>query len=293
MKRWPNFFIVGAPKAGTTSLYEYLKDVPGIYMSPVKEPSYFSYIKRIEKPSKTKEIKSSDEYLKLFDGAKEEKILGEASPLYLSFPGVAQEIYNNVPNAKILISLRDPIERLFSSYLMHYRLGNFQVSFHDQINEAINAKEGSVWKHGWLERSFYFKDVKKYLDIFGTKQVKIIIFEEWIKNPIDTINKILNFLEINYTVTSFEEETYNPFVVARGSVAKYIFQNRKLMDFAQKHIPSSTRRILKNKVLSKKQEKPKMEERDKKILINFYKDDVRKLENLLGTKLPWKNFTAN
>jgi len=292
MNRWPNFFIVGVAKAGTTSLYEYLKDIPGIYMSPVKEPGYFSYITRSFKPSNTRWIQNTDEYLKLFDGVKEEKILGEASPGYLSFPKVAKEIHNKVPYAKILISLRDPVERIFSGYLMHYRLGNFQLSFHDQIEKVMNEKEETIWKPRWLNVSLYFEDVKRYLDIFGPKQVKIIIFEEWIKNPKDTINEILQFLEVNQVVTSFEEETYNPFVVSRSSAAKYIFKNRKITDFAKKHIPSSARRIFKYRILTKKQEKPQMTAQDRKILIDFYKDDVRKLENLIGRKLPWKNFAT-
>jgi len=121
MERWPNFFIVGTAKAGTTSLYEYFKDIPGIYMSPVKEPSYFSHALIPPGAPKRKRIQNKNEYLKLFEDVKNEKVIGEASPGYLVYPEVAKWIHEIAPTAKILISLRDPVERLFSSYLMYHR----------------------------------------------------------------------------------------------------------------------------------------------------------------------------
>ena len=83
MKNWPNFFIVGVPKAGTTSLYEYLKDVPGIFLSDRKEPGYFS---RSSVPANSihRPIRDKEEYLNLFEKVKDEKIVGEASPHYLT-----------------------------------------------------------------------------------------------------------------------------------------------------------------------------------------------------------------
>jgi len=290
MERWPNFFIVGAPKAGTTSLYEYLKDVPGIYFPSIKEPSYFSYLFKSHKPLRKSVIRNKDEYLKLYQDAKEEKILGDASPAYLSVPGVAQEIYNKIPDAKILISLRDPVERFFSAYLMHYRLGNFQLSFHAQLENVMNDKDGLGFQLRY--RGLYFEGVKRYLDIFSPKHVKIIIFEEWVKNPKNVITEILKFLEVEGLVYNLVEEVHNPFVAARGSFARYIIKNNTIKDFAQKHIPSSVRSMLREHVLTKKQEKPQMTTQDRKTLVDFYKDDVRKLENLLGRKLPWKNFQS-
>ena len=85
MDIWPNFFIVGAQKAGSTSLYEYLKNMPEIYMSPIKEPSFFS-VKIIPENHPQEAIRDKKEYLKLFEKVKDEKIIGEASPTYLADP---------------------------------------------------------------------------------------------------------------------------------------------------------------------------------------------------------------
>ena len=122
MDRWPNFFIVGADKAGSSSLYSYLKEIPEIFMSPIKEPNYFS-VKTISQNGLLNTIRDKKKYLALFKNVKDEKIFGEASSSYLADPEAPNLIHQVSPRAKILISLRDPAERIFSHYLMSRRLG--------------------------------------------------------------------------------------------------------------------------------------------------------------------------
>ena len=117
MKNWPNFYIVGAPKAGTTSMYEYLKNVPGIYMSAIKEPNYFSINTVPDNHPVLKPIRDKMKYLSLFDDVTNEKIIGEASPDYLPDPDAPHLIHQVAPHAHIVIILRDPVERAFSDYL--------------------------------------------------------------------------------------------------------------------------------------------------------------------------------
>jgi len=286
MEKWPNFFIVGAPKAGTTSLYEYLKDIPGIFMSPVKEPKYFSEVHIVPGFSQKKRL-DKKQYLSLFNRVKDEKIIGEASPGNLMDPKAPFLIHDINPTAYILISLRDPVARLFSSYLMYIRIGNFHLSFHEEIENSMKNRPR------WLESGRYYDSVKRYLELFGSKHVKTLIFEEWIKNPTNTVQEILQFLGINYEIDHFNEEAHNPFSVSRGSVATSIMGSGKIKGLVEKYLSSSTRRILKEKILTNKQEKPKMEKKDRDFLIDFYKDDVKKLANLLGRKLPWRNFTSD
>ena len=285
MEIWPNFFIVGAPKAGTTSLYAYLKNVPGIYMSPNKEPNYFSVSTHF-KPSK-KPIRDKKKYLSLFEKVKDEKIIGEASPSYLSDPEAPKLIHEIVPDARILISLRDPVERAYSAYLMVLRRRFIKKSFSQQMENTLSNE--ILPSEKMLTRGLYFNPVQKYLDIFGQKQVKIIIFEEFIKNPKTLIEEILEFLGYNKPLETFENEVHNPYAVVRSPVTRYIFQNDTVRKFAQ-IIPSSFRRFLKEKVMLKQQPKPKMNEEVKKKLVNFYHNDVEKLKILLGRDLPWKHF---
>jgi len=289
MERWPNFYIVGAPKAGTTSLYEYLKDIPGIYMSPVKEPNYFSS-KTIPEKMHQRKIRNTKKYLKLFDKVKDEKIVGEASPTYLYDPDAPNLIHNASKKAFILISLRDPVERIFSQYLMGVRLGRYKKLFHDQILAELKNEIEYTQPSLRLQERVYYENVKRYLDIFGEKQVKIIIFEEWIKKIKETLQEILGFLNVNFTITEFEKEPYNPFSMSRGGIASLVLRNWKAKELAKKTLPLSSRLFIREKFLYKKEIKPIIEEEDRELLMRFYRQDVEKLQTLFKRKLPWKNF---
>ena len=288
MERWPNFFIVGAPKAGTTSLYRYLQQHPQIYFPEKKEPHYFSYT-IIPDDHFRKPIRDKKKYLKLFENAKDEKIIGESSTSYLADPKAADLIHEVSPNARILISLRDPVERIFSTYLMLKRLYKIKSSFNEQIQKEYNQNEFSV-SDLKLKRGLYSKHVKRYFDIFDSKQIKIIIFEEWIKNPKSIVEEILKFLDLKILLGDFEEKIYNPFVISRGRLLTKIRTNDHLSKVTKRILPQPTRTFLRNNFFIKDGVKPKMEKEERDFLINFYRDDVNKLQTLLGRKLPWVNF---
>lgn len=287
MEIWPNFFIVGAPKAGTTSLYAYLKNVPGIYMSPIKEPNYFSPITLTNK--KRKSISEKSEYLNLFSNISDENVLGEASVCYLADPQAPTLIHQIIPHARILISLRDPVERAYSAFLMAERRGSIKTSFHELVRNVKAGTADDISKSRILD-GLYFENVTRYLKIFGEKQVKIIIFEDFIKSPKKTIEAILKFLEIQFQIDSFDSKVHNPYVGLSNTLAKKLVSSSKLSKLSQNLLPNSTRLFIREKLLVKNQSKPKMDDGEKEDLINFYREDVAKIKTLLGRDLPWKNF---
>ena len=289
MERWPNFFIVGAPKAGTTSLYEYLKGIPGIYMSPVKEPRYFSAT-TLPKKHDLRPIRDKKKYLNLFKKAKDEKIIGEASPTYLADPAAPKLIHDMAPDARIVITLRDPVERLFSSYFHLLRYGARKMSFSDALKVELARRTDGTKVHIKLEDGLYSKNLRTYMDIFGQDQVKVLIFEEWVKNAKVAVEEILRFLGLNYSLDDFESEAYNAFLAVRGQIAQSVLTNRAIALIAKSIVPRSTRIFLKETFLFKREPKPTMDHESREILVQFYKDDVQKLETMLGRKLPWPNF---
>jgi len=288
MELWPNFFIVGAPKAGSSSLYAFLDKQPEIFMSPIKETNYFSSA-TIPDDHEVKPIREKKKYLSLFKNVKDEKIIGEASPNYLADPKAAELIHQISPNAKILISLRDPIERLFSNYLMSQRYGTIKSSFHDALLKSINRHKG-MYADLRLERGLYSESVKRYIDTFGKDQVKIIIFEEFVKDTTSTIKEILKFLGISYDALDLKAEIYNPYGVVRGPLSSLILKNRTIKRIGEMIFSPSQRKFLKEKFIIKKQKKPKMDEKDIEILRNFYSKDIKKLEIILNRRVPWSNF---
>jgi len=173
---------------------------------------------------------------------------------------------------------------------MRFRNAGTQNSFHDEIN----LKEKNLTKSNKsivTKQQFYYQNVKRYLEIFGRKQVKIIFFEEFVNDPLNTINNILMFLGLDCKLNSIENIKQNPFVTARGSVAVFLLKIRSYHIFRGivQIFPSNTRTFLKN-VLTKEQPKPEMDPEDRKLLVEYFKNDVEQLQNLLGSKPPWKNF---
>jgi len=289
MSMWPNFFIVGVPKAGTTTLHHHLGKIPGIYMSKIKEPNFFS-VRTIPKKKPFDPVRDTNSYLELFSQITDEKIVGESSTNYLYDPEAANLIHQKVPNAFILMSLRDPVERAWSHYLMLKSPGLISDSFHEQIKKELNNQVDLDKPHIRLKAGIYFDDVKKYLDLFGENKVKILIFEEWIKNIRNTLNEIIKFLNLSYEIKDdLQEVVRNPYTVPRGKIAQKIIGSSRINKISHMLLSESTKNSVKG-VLSKKTPKPKMDNESREILIKYYQNDVKKLEELLQRKLPWTNF---
>jgi len=286
MDRWPNFFIVGTQKAGTTTLYEYLNEISDVYMSPTKEPRYFNSEILF---SHISQIKEKSEYLNLFRNVKDQKAIGEASPGYLRDPMSAKLIHDAVPKAKIIILLRDPIERAFSAYLMHKSKGVTKKSFHEIISEGNKRKPGnSVEFRGYLLNGLYYKQVKKYYDVFGPNRVKVWIFEEFVKNLELTVREVLDFLEIDSNIPKNIGKAYNEYGVPRGKISEKILRNKTVVRMANKLVPQSFGFKIRKNILLKAEKKPTILEDDRKALESFFREDVKKLEKLLQRKLPWR-----
>ena len=210
MKRIPNLFIVGAPKCGTTALHEYLKQHPEIYMSEIKEPLYFAkdFINEGIK-FHGKQIfgeKNLKDYLKLFDKATNQKIIGESSVWYFTSKIAAKEIYNFNQKAKIIIMLRNPVDLLYSIHSQFVYDGDEKIiDFTKALNIEPLRREGKlIPKYVSFPSMLYYsqvtrfsKNILRYKKIFPKDQIKIVILEEFKKNPEKGYKEILDFLGVD------------------------------------------------------------------------------------------------
>ena len=276
---WPNFFIVGAPKAGTTSLYEYLRRVPGVYMSPIKEPHFFNTINLVT-VSSIPPIRGKAKYLRLFQGVRDEVAIGEASTAYLRDPETPERIREVVPGARIIMLLRDPVERAFSHYLAHIREGVQLFSFPEALRK-------DPYKDMYLAPGFYAQQVKRYLDAFGPGAVKILIFEEFIQDPKKAVNDVLRFLGLNSQPPLPVGEAHNAFAIPRVGWAYRLLRNRWARRAARALIPAPLRMLVRKKVLLKKASKPAMPQEARRFLEEVFRSDVQRLEHILGRSLSW------
>jgi len=230
MEIWPNFFIVGAPKAGTTSLYSYLRQHPKIYMSPKKEPEYFHK----NRPNITSPIpvKNTKEYLSLFNNVKDETAIGEASAGYLLDPESHALIHEQIPDARIIISLRDPVERAYSQHLNRKNLGIEELSFSDAIRRDVELMERGKYTGATIKGSYYSKALKRYFDTFGKKNVKVLIFEEFVQDVRSTIRDVVRFLDIN-DVHQFNDEIYHDYRIPKGKLEEMIIKSTTVRKIAE------------------------------------------------------------
>ena len=284
--RWPDLFIVGAQRAGSTSIYDLLKRTEGVFMSQVKEPHYFSSIS--DKYLSPKPIRNKKKYLSLFRHARDNEIVGEASPTYLTDSKSSELIHRVIPNAKVVMILRDPVERAYSQYLLRVSSGK-TYSFSEAIKEALETKE-DAYKKRIIYDGLYYEGVKRFLGTFGTQNVKILLFEEFIKDPKKAIRDVLKFLRVKAEPPDYNVVPHNYLTVPRNKLSENLLNNELVRKIGKKILSQDKADYIVKGILGKKSVKPEMNLNDREFLSNFYREDVKKLEVLLGKKPPWKNF---
>ena len=286
----PNFFIVGGSKCGTTNISYYLNLHPKIFFSELNEPYYFCKWDVPEEYNRNSMITNMKKYLDLFKNVKNEIIVGEASSPYLSCPHAALEIKKAFPNSKILISIRNPIERSHSAYFSYQFMKPNEQNFMEMIKTHEKLiSEKIFYIDSILESGFYTKNIKRYQEIFGKENVKVIIFEDYIKNTNQHIASIFNFLGINDKI-DLNEQSKGSYRVPKNFLAKGLLNNKKFRKVSTILIPTVMRQKLGDKYFLKQVKKPQMLENERNYLRELYNDEVNELEKFLGKKLPWKDF---
>lgn len=306
----PNFFIVGAAKAGTTALHSILSLHSQIYMSPVKEPNYFSkdiypdnltdylkkksrnnaieYDKRGDIISKHKLfVKNIDDYLTLFENAtNEHKILGEASVSYLFSRQAASKIYNFNPLSKVLILLREPIDRAFSHYLMDLKVGNTKnENFLEAVLQDFKSEKELKWdsSHLYVELGLYYQQIRRFLKLFPKESVLIIKYDDFKKDSLNTVKCIQEFLGVEYEHINTGRKK-NTAKLPKNRFAKYLLNNSFLKKYFKKTLSAELANYFKTSLLSDKN-MPSVEDYNVDDLIPFFKSDVINIHNNMNVDL--------
>jgi hypothetical protein len=289
MKSGPNFFIAGAPKAGTSSLSAYLQALPGVYMSRLKEPNYFSRV-IVPDDHPLRPIRDERRYLQLFADAGNARVVGEASPTYLADPGAAGLIKAAIPHAKVLVSLRDPVERAYSHYLMMLNNGTARGTFLREIKRGLAHGDNRSLALLRADVGLYCAQVERFHDAFGDAQFQVLIFEEFSADVPGSLRQVCRFLGLAPPQAPVPTPAYREYSVARGPLVRFLFGNRSISRATELLVPATLRKAVRDRLLVKRGAKPAMEPEAREFLREFYSDDVRSLERLLGRKLPWRNF---
>ena len=189
----PNFFIIGASKAATTSLCSLLALHPHAAIAQVKESHFFSYDNVYKR--------GWPAYLTLFNGYSDKTAIGDASTSYSRIryhPSVVDRIRKEIPEAKIIYLVRHPLERMESAYVEHVCSPTSQVF--TSVNDAVKRQPMIV------DSSRYWEVFDAYRQKFGESRIKIVWFEEYIANPTAVFQDVCRFLEIDDSVVPFFEQ---------------------------------------------------------------------------------------
>lgn len=201
----PNFFIVGAAKCGTTSIYNYISQHPQIWMPTLKEPHFFGE-HRPPGPS----FASLDDYLSLFEQGRNYPALGEASTAYIYSNSAAREIFQFNPEARIIMVLRNPRERAYSLYWHNVRAGIEKLSFEDALAaESQRINDGYRYSFHYVTSGLYAQQVKRYQAIFPPEQVRVFLFEELQQSADRMLTDVFRFLEVDTDFLIDTKKAYN------------------------------------------------------------------------------------
>ena len=287
MDKLPNFFIVGAPKAGTTSLYYYLKRHPEVFMSPVKEPNFFSYSETVKQNlyHKEKGVGTLEEYKELFASANgHHKAIGEASVSYLFYPSVPEKIKQMVPGARIIISLRNPVERAYSHYYMEHKLGYVSESFEDIVFKRSKHPNAHLYYQQFVELGLYYEQVKRYFDAFGKDQVRVFIYDDLTDKLESMILAVFDFLAIDKTYIPSLEGRYNTYSIPRNPFFRKLYSQKRLRTIAKKLVPTEKVEAIKDIFLTRDKKVDKNEATVKE-LKRIFTPDIKELEKLIHRNL--------
>ncbi len=293
----PNFLIVGAPKCGTTAMNTYLSEHPEIFIPDIKEVHFFGRDLDITKGA----LRDEAAYLALFQDAKDEKRLGEASVWYLCSRTAAQEIYDFNPDAKIIIMLRNPAEMLYSQHSQFLYNGNEDIEdFREALAAEPERKAGKrVPKSAHLVEGLFYSEtvryaeqIERYFGRFGRDNVHIILYEDFRADLPGTYRNLLRFLGVSGDFLP-EFAVVNPNKRARSAVLRDFVQSppESIKRLSRVFFPRSLRqRVMKglDQANVRYEVRAPLDPELKGELERRFSPEVEKLEQLLGRKLPWE-----
>ena len=294
----PNFFIIGAQKAGTTSLYHYLDQHPQIYMSPVKEPFFFNYEITPQGEAVSRRnggrgrrivprFANIEEYRALFRGVGGETAIGEATTSYIYRPGIARRIKRWVPEARTIALLRDPADRAYSAFLHAVRGGREPVNDFARVLREEEGRMRNDWSYVNLYRDvgFYYEQLKRYYEAFGRERVGVWLYEDLRDDPAGVTQGVFRFLGVDDAFLPKTFSQYNPAGAPRSETVRVMmrFINTRL-PMIKGMIPAGSRgRQAAQKWMFAEPQPIDPEIRGE--LIEGYREDILKLEELIGRDL--------
>ena len=273
----PNFFMVGAPKTGTSSFFKYLSGHPEIFLPAVKELHYFSYPEVSDTYYDIPFVTSESEYLDLFDNRRNEKAAGDLSPSYLFRTEAAERIRRFQPEARIIISLRNPVERAISHYLMDVRLGYQKRPLAEFMQRT---EENRLFYEQYIEVGMYSRQIQAYLEKFGPENVLILLYDDLVRDRHAYLREIFRHLGVDQHV-AIDMRVHNAFSMPRSGFIRRLIQTGAAKRISSR-LPDSLKRGIKSVTHSR--ERPDLSP-DEPQLAEIFREDIHAVARIIGRDL--------
>ena len=294
--RLPDFLIIGAAKSGTTALYHYLKQHPEIFASEARETNFFALKgqpanfhgpgddRAVNRPS----IFTLDAYQALFLGAAVGQRAGEASPLYLYDEEAPTQIKALIPAVKLIVILRNPVDRAYASFLHLVRDGREPCTNFEEALEQEHRRVDAGWEHLWhyTGMGFYARQLARYLEVFDRSQLLVLFYDDFQTDPQRVIRSCFRFLDVDDGFVPDMSRRPNRSGVPRLRwVQRFLAGGGLAKRVASKLMPEAVRGRAVTHIRRMNLSRPELAPAVRHRLIEVFRDDVRRLEEMLGRDL--------
>jgi hypothetical protein len=307
----PNFFIIGAPRSGTTSLYSYLNQHPEIEMSSQKEAGYFHFVgakpdfdalasrygagllnESIQRYNRAERLSILDEaaYQSLWSGD-HGAVRGEATPTYLFDPAAALAMSASAPESKLIVILRNPVDRAYSEYLQSLRLGLEQ---HNSFEAAIAAEPVDVQDYWWgarryIRSGFYASNLERFMNVWPVDRIQVYFYEQLEEDVPGLLQDCFRFLGVDSDVVIDTSTRHKKgFVPAQTFLVRVAQSDSRIKQFGRKIVARSIRERLYHRILARRVvEPPPFRDETRRALAGRFSEDLRRLNQLVGGVPTW------
>jgi hypothetical protein len=294
----PDFIIIGAGRAGTTSLYHYLRQIPQVFMSPIKETNFFAFqegVSDVEAEIRPIAgdlfpIRRMEDYLALFAEAGDAVAAGEASPLYMYAPGAAKRMKDAVPEVRIIAVLRNPVDRAHSSHLKYVRDGVERRT----LSEAIREERSSVGSrslfgpYNYLRAGYHARNLAPYLESFPRDRIALFLFEDFARDTEATLRQVLDFLGVETAFVPDCSVRHNASGIPRSRALHRLLDRSRPARWAKDRFATSEKSPLISlavKLQRSNLKRPTLSPSLRDELADLYRDDVTALQSTVGRDL--------